>query len=367
MLDDFVVEVIAEISLDALSHNLHTIRAKAPKSQVMAMIKADAYGHGLLTVAAHFEALAHKPDAFGVARLSEAVLLRKNNINTPIVLLEGVSSGQELVLAESLNLQLVIHQLWQLELLLDHCKSSGSYPVSVWLKLDTGMHRLGLTSQELLQATQGLKAQCFKGKVSLMTHFACSDETDNPYTQKQLAYFNQYASEFSESSTANSAAIFAWPESHKEWNRPGISLYGVSPFATLSAHELGLLPVMTLKSKVIAVRPLKAGEPVGYGSTWSRTKDTMLAVIAMGYGDGYPRHAPSGTPVLIKGKCFPLAGRVSMDMLVVDLGRDAGVAVGDEVVLWGEGLAVEKIAEAAGTIGYELLCGLTKRVEFKYG
>lgn len=368
-------EVVAEISLSAIAHNLSVLRSYCPQSKLITMVKADAYGHGLLPIAVHLESLENKPDAFGVARLSEAQALRKAGIISDIVLIEGVNSLEELRLACALNLQLVIHQLWQIDLLVAYLKFSDSgFSQRLWLKLDTGMHRLGLNLQDLQAAKelflQNESLKTLLPDLALMTHFSCADEVDNPYTNRQLKEFEEAHALLAlpevECSLANSAAILAWPESHKHWNRPGIALYGASPFEERSAVDLDLAPVMTLKSKVIAVRPLAAGETVGYGCTWLSEQDTQLAVVAIGYGDGYPRHAPSGTPVLIAGKIYPLVGRVSMDMIVVDLGLAPCVSRGDEVVLWGRGLPIEQVASKACTISYELLCSVTKRVAYQY-
>lgn len=352
------------LNLAALHHNMRRVRELAPYSRVLAMVKAEAYGHGAKLVAG---ALA-EADGFGVAFLDEAVALREAGIRQPIAVLEGVFSTEEMFTAVRLGLQLVVHQEEQLRLI-EACKLSG--PIDVWLKIDTGMHRLGFAPEKAIMAFQRLHACRLINQVGLLTHFATADELDSRLTELQIARFRALQQTLSRQgsrtipdSLANSAGILAWPASHGAWVRPGIMLYGSSPFADRTAEELDLKPVMTLTSRLIAVNPVKKGEAVGYGGAWVAPRDTRLGIVAIGYGDGYPRHAPSGTPVLINGRLFPLAGRVAMDMITVDLG-DAPAAVGDTAVLWGEGLPAGVIAAHAGTISYELFCKITSRVERK--
>jgi alanine racemase len=350
----------AIIDLQALRHNLTVVRGYAPDAKVLAVIKANGYGHGALAVA---EALS-QADAFAVARLEEALKLRKGGIEHPIVLLEGVFDPGELGIAAAHQCQIVVHSLSQLVALEN---AHLSQPVTVWLKLDSGMHRLGVEPKDFNLFYQRLTAIASVQEIVLMSHFASADEPDSKQTAEQLALFQQCTLTLPEvvRSLANSAAIISLPQSHSAWVRPGIMLYGASPFAERHASEFGLKAAMTLKSRVITVHPLNAGEAVGYGGSWRTGKDTRLAVVAMGYGDGYPRHAPSGTPVLIKGERYPIVGRVSMDMITVDIG-DAEINEGDEVVLWGDTLPVDEIAALAGTIGYELLCNVTPRVVYHY-
>ncbi|MCD6061797.1 MAG: alanine racemase [Moraxellaceae bacterium] len=349
------------ISTAALHHNLRRVREAAPYSRVMAMVKADAYGHGARIVA---ETLA-SADGFGVAILEEALALRAAGIRQPITVLEGVFTPAEMFEAVRQNLTLVIHQEEQVALL-EQCKLSG--PVNVWLKLDTGMHRLGLAPETAVSAFRRIRSARITGELGLLTHFACADQLESPMTEKQLARFRAVQQVLTRNgeltlpeSMANSAGILAWPATHGTWVRPGIMLYGSSPFPDQTAESLGLRPVMTLTSKLIAVRPLKKGEPVGYGASWVADRDTRIGVVGIGYGDGYPRHAPHGTPVLIEGRRVPLVGRVSMDMLTVDLGS-VPAQVGDTCVLWGEGLPADEVATRAGTISYELFCKVTARV-----
>lgn len=354
-------EVRLGISKAALHHNLQRVREAAPYSRVMAMVKADAYGHGLPLVADTLAAA----DGFGVAIIEEALALRAAGVRQPITVLEGVFTPSEMFEAVRQNLSLVIHQEEQIALL-EQCRLSG--PVNVWLKIDTGMHRLGIAPEASVSAFRRLRAARITGEIGLMTHFACADQLTSPMTEKQLARFRAVQQVLAGNgqdtlpdSLANSAGILAWPATHGAWVRPGIMLYGSSPFPDQTATSLGLRPVMTLTARVIAVRSLKKGEPVGYGATWVAERDTRIGVVGIGYGDGYPRHAPTGTPVLIEGRRLPLVGRVSMDMLTVELG-EAPVQVGDTCILWGEGLPADEVAALAGTISYELFCKLTPRV-----
>lgn len=346
------------LSRSALLHNMARVRACAPQSRVLAMVKADAYGHGASLVASW---LSPHVDALGVAFMEEALALRDAGIKTPIALMEGVFNAYELATARALDMYLVVHQFQQLDLLEKH--PSGP-PLTVWLKVDSGMHRLGFTPTEAVKAYQRLEALPSVVRIVLCSHFAAADDITSLQTDRQTAVMNDLAARLPAMprSFANSAAILGRPEVHHQWVRPGIMLYGSSPFADRTANDLDLKPVMTLHSRVIAVRELAAGEAVGYGATWTSLQPTRLAVVAIGYGDGYPRHAPSGTPVLINGQRYPLVGRVSMDMITVDV-SDAPVHTGDHAVLWGEGLPVDEIAAHAGTISYELFCKITNRVE----
>ena len=351
---------LAQINTSALLHNVERIRDMAPYSKILAVLKANAYGHGLLAVAAQLKHV----HAFGVARIDEALTLRAGGIVKPIVLLEGFFHADELSQIVASNLQVVVHHPAQVEALL---KAELESPIHVWLKIDSGMHRLGIEPVDFNQIYQKL-SQCknILQPMRLMTHFACADEKDNPATSRQLALFRQTIGDAAgELSIANSAGVVAWPQSHGDWIRPGLALYGVSPMVAGRSATHGLKPVMTFSSSVIAVRQVRKGDAVGYGGSWVAAKDTRLAVVAIGYGDGYPRNAPCGTPVLINGKRYPIVGRVSMDMTTVDIG-DADIAHGAQVILWGEELPVEEIAELVQTIPYELLCNITSRVQFRY-
>ena len=344
------------IDLSALRHNLIQVRKAAPGCKVMAAVKADAYGHGLVRAA---QALADA-DGFGVAAIEEALQLRQADIGAPITLLEGFFHVDEFPLIDQHRLDLVLHQPWQIEALEQY---RFSQPVRVWLKLDTGMHRLGFAPGMATEWWKRLRAIPSVIPVGQMTHLACADELENESTRKQLALFAKETRELDgEKSIANSAGILGWPDSHGDQVRPGIMLYGTSPFISGRAAKHNLRPVMTFSSQLIAIEQRKQGEAIGYGATWRCPETMPVGVVAVGYGDGYPRHAPSGTPVLVNETVVPLIGRVSMDMITVDLRRQPEARVGDPVVLWGEGLPAEEVAEHAGTITYELFSGVTSRV-----
>jgi alanine racemase len=346
----------AVLSAAALANNLDIVRRFAPHSRVIAVVKANAYGHGLLHVVRALSAA----DAFGVARLEEALALRAAGVLHPLVLLEGVVDAADLLVAAEHRLDIVVHSLEQVRMLE---RFSGAHRFAVWLKLDSGMHRLGLSPAGFATARERLQACEAVGTVRVMSHFAAADLPDDPMTHAQIAVCNAAMSGVEgERSFANSAAIVAWPQTHCEWVRPGLMLYGISPLQDASAAAFGLQPVMTLTSALVAVRTVQAGETVGYGPEWRATRRSLIGVAAIGYGDGYPRALPNGTPVLVNGRSAKLAGRVSMDMIAVDLTEVGGAQVGDEVVLWGAGLPVEQIARLAGTIGYELVCRVTQRV-----
>ena len=347
-----------EIDLGALRHNLGRAREAAPGTRTMAAIKADGYGHGLVRVA---RALQEDADALAVACIDEALSLREEGVEGTIVLLEGFFQAEELPLFRDLGLEAVVHHPRQLELL-EQARLDGG--VRVWLKVDSGMHRLGFLPEAVPAAWERLLRCQAADPVGFMTHLARADDKADPATGEQLAAFHRATGELGGlHSVANSAGVLGWPETHGHWNRPGIMLYGVSPFLGGRGPVEGLKPAMTLRSELIAVNHLRQGDAVGYGGTWVCPEPMPVGVVAAGYGDGYPRHAPSGTPVLVNGRRVPLVGRVSMDMLSVDLRSQPEAAVGDPVTLWGEGLPVEEIADAAGTIAYELLCGITQRVQ----
>ncbi|MCK4864051.1 MAG: alanine racemase [Gammaproteobacteria bacterium] len=351
----------AVIDLSACRHNLSVAKKAAPDSKCIAIIKASAYGHGMVNVA---KAL-NDADAFGVARIGEAVQLREAGITLPILLLEGFFSEEELNLVREYNLDVVIHNETQIQLL----EQSKSDSITIVIKVDSGMHRLGFEPKELKSISQRLgKCSGTNSVIKFMTHFSNADDKHDDKTLKQIDVFFQSIDKISvdEISIANSAGILGWPQSHATWNRPGIMLYGVSPFINGKAEDHNLKPVMTLSSQLISIKSVKKDETIGYGSTYICKKDMKIGIVAIGYGDGYPRHAKTGTPVLVNGKRCSLLGRVSMDMICVDLSEQPNSAINDPVVLWGEGLPIEEIAESSETIGYELLCGVTKRVEFIY-
>lgn len=354
-------EVVARIDASALANNLSVVRRHAPGARVTAMVKANAYGHGLVPVArALIDAGA---DALGVAVVEEALALREASIRAPIIVVEGAFSSADIALALEHRLDLVCHQSAQVAQLYGSRRDLSG--LVVWLKIETGMHRLGLPLAEADTAVQRLKPRL--PRLGVMTHLACADEPAHPLNATQLEAVRRFAHAHGlRASVANSAAILAHPASAMDEVRPGIMLYGGSPFADREASSLGLKAVMTLSARVIALNDVREGATVGYGATWQAARPTRLAVIGAGYGDGYPRHATSGTPVLLGGQQALTAGRVSMDMIAVDVTDHPGVNVGDEAILWGRGLPADVIARHAGTISYELFCRLTSRVRFEY-
>lgn len=355
-----IPRVTATIDLGAMQHNLRQVRRYAPGTKVMAAIKADAYGHGMVPVARALEAA--QVDAFAVACMEEAIRLRQARVITPIAVLEGIISSEEAALAVYEQLQVVVHDHWQLDLLEQLPDSSE---VSLWFKLDTGMHRLGFPLSDIPRLTALLKRRPRWRFVGWMTHLACADEVGNPATHQQVARFNEALQGLpGERSIANSAGILAWPETHADWVRPGLMLYGASPLPDKTGVDLGLRPAMTLRSRIIAIREFSAGEPIGYAQTYRCPERMPIGVVAVGYADGVHRSLCNGTPLLINGQRVPIAGRVSMDMITVDLRQTPRAKVGDTVCIWGEDLPAEEIARYAGTIPYELFCGLTQRVLF---
>lgn len=349
----------AVIDHGALRHNIQVIRDRAPAARVMAVVKANAYGHGLEQTALAVPEV----DALAVARLEEGVQLRERGVRTPIVLLEGVFTGEQLRAARRFDLQLVVHDALQVKLL---AADPPTQRASLWIKIDTGMNRLGFRAEAFREAYQRLlNLRPAPPRIGLMTHLACADEPGGEMTRAQIARFQAVTRGLPGAvSIANSAGLFGSVAVGGDWVRPGLALYGVSPFAQGTGRELGLRPVMSLETSVIAVRSVPCGETVGYGATWRAERDSRIAIVAAGYGDGLPRNLPNGTPVSLAGRRAPLCGRVSMDMIAVDAGapEHAAVGVGTPVVLWGEDPPVETLARAAGTIPYELLCGVSERV-----
>jgi alanine racemase len=350
--------VSVTIDTGALRHNLQVIRRLAPKSRVMAVIKANAYGHGLIAAARALDAA----DALAVARVDEALALREAGIKAPIVLLEGVMDAEQLEAAAHGDFELVVHTPEQIELLL---AAPSGVRFKIWLKLDSGMNRLGFKGEAFRTAYAALsQAPALKAPLNLITHLASADRPELPSTAEQLMVFAAATRSLAgERSIESSAALLGFPDSQADWVRPGLMLYGVSPFRGSTGADHGLRPVMTLRSRIIAVKDLVVGDQVGYGGDWTATRPTRLAIAAVGYGDGYPRSASSGTPVLVNGEHAALAGRVSMDMIAIDT-TDVKRApkVGDPVVLWGEGLPVEEVAIWAETLPYPLVCGISQRV-----
>ena len=350
------------IDLAALRHNLGVVHERAPGRRVMAVIKSQAYGHGMLPVA---QALQERVDAFALARIDEAVSLRKAGIDVPLVVLEGPLTADDLGLARRYALTLVIHDLHQLALLQGDM-SSGA--LDCWIKFDTGMHRLGFDPAQAGWLLGQFRALPWLRLAGLMTHLANADDIADATTETQLSRMRLVLPGCGLArSIANSAGILAWPDSHADWVRPGLMLYGASPLIGRDADALDLRSVMTLSVPLLAVHRVSCGEPVGYGGTWRAPEDLSLGVVGIGYGDGYPRHLRRVAKVLLRGHRLPVVGRVSMDMLTVDLRGLPEARVGDRVTLWGDGLPVDEVARWADTIPYTLFCGVTARVTRDYG
>lgn len=339
----------------ALKHNLARIRELAPHKKVMAMVKANAYGHGLWNVVG----VLGDVDALGVARLQDALMLRARGVSQRIVVMGGFANAAELKACVQQEIEAVIHTSEQLEIL-KH--TTLVHPITAWLKIDTGMSRLGFSLKQAQDVYDFLQNNNnIRKPITLMTHFACADELTNPMTVAQLRVFNETTKGWQGArSLANSAAILGWPDAQGDWVRPGIMLYGSSPFIGSVGSDHGLQPVMTLSSSLIAIHDHFKGDKIGYGSMFQCEEEMRIGIVAIGYGDGYPRHAENGTPVWIHHQRCPIVGRVSMDMIAVDLRACPNAALGDKVILWGPQLPVEEIARRAGTIGYELLCNMAR-------
>ena len=350
----------AIIDLGAMRANLARVRALAPTSRVLAMVKANAYGHGATRV---LPALA-SADMLGVACLEEALALRDAGAHQPILLMEGVFEADELPACARTGCAIAVHSSDQLRML-EHARLER--PVAVWLKLDSGMGRLGFPAEQAREVHARLcRCRAVAPNIGLMTHFANADTVGDRTAEAQMDRLRAATEGLpGDRSIANSAGVIAWPEAHQDWVRPGIMLYGVTPMEGRVGSDDGLAPVMTLETRLISVKDIRAGAPVGYGATWRARQDTRIGVAAIGYGDGYPRHAPSGTAVLVNGRPAPTAGRVSMDMLAIDLGDHPDARWATRSTLWGKGLPVETIAASAGTVAYELLCGVAARVHVR--
>ena len=348
----------AIIDLHALRENYQLAKRTAPHSHAYAVVKANAYGHGVAQVA---NALAASADGFAVACVDEAVTLRELGILLPVLVLEGAMDEQECQTAVDLDLQLAVHNTQQMQWLSN--LSGGS--IHVFVKVDSGMHRLGFAVQDVPGVVSKLRAFDVVADIQLMSHFACADEAGHPFIEQQIKAMAPLAAMKLPMSLCNSAAVMILPQCHQQSIRPGIMLYGSSPLVDKTGPELGLLPVMTLQSEIIALHDVRAGESVGYGQAYIAKQDCRIAAVAIGYGDGYPRSAKSGTPVLIRGQQRPIAGRVSMDMITVDV-TDMNAALGDKVTLWGTGLSADVVAKHCDTISYELFCQITQRVKIRY-
>lgn len=349
----------ALIDLQALRHNYQLAR-ELSGARALAVVKADAYGHGAVRCA---QALQRDADGFAVACIEEALQLREAGISGPILLLEGFFEAAELALIDRHDLWCVVHAQWQIEAI-EQAKLAR--PLTLWLKLDSGMHRVGFHPADYQAAYQRLLASGKVAKIVLMSHFARADELDSPRSEQQLAVFQEARQGLAaEVSLRNSPALLGWPAIPSDWVRPGIMLYGATPFEQPHEAASRLQPVMTLESRVISVRDLPAGEPVGYGARFTSERPTRVGVVAMGYADGYPRHAPTGTPVLVDGQASRIIGRVSMDMLTVDLSDVPGASLGSRVEFWGRNVLASDIAAAAETIPYQLFCNV-RRVPLIY-
>lgn len=361
--------ILATISRSALQHNLTVVKKNAPNSKVMAVIKANGYGHGLLNVAHALK----QADGFAVLGLNEAVALREAGFEQTILLLEGVFSAQELPIVSALSISIVVHNFLQVEMLEN---AQLTAPISIHLKLNTGMNRLGFTPEDFFLAQKRVAASENVAGITLMTHFATADEASGIATALQL--FQQTTAPILREenypvSLANSATILCHPEAHADWVRAGIMIYGSSPVAGVSASHYGLKPVMQLSSEIISVQNLKAGDSVGYGMLFTASKPTRIGIVACGYADGYPRHAGQypaaagvkAVPISVCGKVSRTLGRVSMDMLFCDLTDIPEADIGSPVQLWGDIVAADDVAEACGTISYELFCAVNARVPFK--
>ncbi|MGB1157948.1 MAG: alanine racemase [Porticoccaceae bacterium] len=352
----------AIIDLQALRDNFSLAQSLAPNSRTMPMVKANAYGHGMLAVA---EALADRAPAFGVACIEEALELRAAAIEQPILLLEGTFSADEVPIAARENFWLMVENHQQVAAIIE---AQLETPVNVWIKVDTGMHRLGFTPEQTPSVFQQLQASANVDKTLVIaTHFAWADNRESEFTAQQIDRFEATVGNIDHSpiatSLANSAAILNWPQAQSDWQRPGYMLYGISPFKGPQANADKLKPVMTFNSAIISVRQVRIGESVGYTANWTAPRDSRIATVCVGYGDGYPRHTDNGTPVLIKGQRCPLVGRVSMDMITVDItDLPSSISIGEPVTLWGPQLPVNEVAEYCGTIGYELLTRMPARV-----
>lgn len=369
----------ARIDLQALRDNLARARPSQHPASLIVVVKANAYGHGMLPVAGALQAQLRPRDCFGVATLEEGLALRAAGFPQDIVLLEGVVTPEELDQALAASLQLVLHSTYQIEALLRRLERGTSVqPQVLWLKADTGMHRLGLAQDEFVQAWHALHAHPAVAAVRVVTHFACADDPSSAMTVRQMqaldAMLIATGIDNCERSVAASAAIQQWPQTHFQWLRPGIMLYGGAAIAAENGEDRGLCPVMTLHSRIMAIKQVQAGETLGYGASYRCERDMRIGIVSIGYGDGYPRRAPAGTPVLVHSRTRPglapvragLCGRVSMDMLIIDLTDAPLIEIGDDVVLWGEGLPADEIARHCGTIAYELFCQVTPRVQFVY-
>lgn len=355
--------VTATINCQALRHNLNLIKRLCPEQKILAMIKANAYGHGAIEVAQALSAA----DGFGVACIAEALTLRAAGITKPIVVMMGFTSETELKLFAEQQLSPVIHHAEQINILE---KTAINNLSALWFKIDTGMHRLGFMRNEAENHYQRLKqlGHLRASSLTIMTHLADADDLTSPHNQQQLNAFTEATANWPhEKSVFNSAGILSGPQACRyDWIRPGIMLYGISPFAEQTGPDLGLQPVMTLSTKILELKALNPGECVGYGSTWRAERPSQIALVSCGYGDGYPRNLNLNAPTLINGQICPIVGRVSMDQIAIDVTDVSSISLADEVILWGPGLALEKVAAHSDLFTYELVTQLGQRVHYRY-
>lgn len=364
--------LLANLSTKNLLHNLQVIKQVANKSKIIAMVKANAYGHGLRSVSL---CLQQEIDFLGVAAIDEALHLRKAGVHSSIVLMEGVFEQEELILAAKENFSVVFHNELQLTWLRNLKINVAEFkPINAWLKIDTGMGRLGFNLKEAVDVYEYLATNVNIAKpIGIMSHFACADDYDHKLNSQQIKHFTDFINNHTifnytnnYKSFCNSAGIFNFPDQHYDVVRPGLALYGVSPVLHKSANDLNLKPVMTLRTTIIAIKNLPRHSAVGYGAEFICPKDLTIAVIAVGYGDGYPRITKPGMPVLIRERRCNIIGRVSMDMAIVDLTNCLDAKVGDLVVLWGDNLLIEEVAKYTYNSPYDLLTGVQNRVRFNW-
>jgi alanine racemase len=357
---------VAILSTENLLHNLQVIKNQAPRSKVIAMVKANAYGHGLRSVSTRLE---KHVDMLGVASIDEALALRKVGVEIPIILAEGVFEPNELLVASTEGFHVVFHEEIQLQWL---ANLSCPLPIQAWLKVDTGMGRLGFDINKASEFFDQLaKSRQIAHPIRIMSHMACADDPSNPLNQKQIDGFKSFIQKISakgpsEYSLCNSAGVFQFPECHYNFIRPGIALYGASPLLNKTAAELNLKPVMTLQTSLIARKDVTKGSPIGYGARFTCPTDLPVGIIAFGYGDGYPRNTKDGAPILVNNTKCRLIGRVSMDMIAVDLTSCPNAKVGDPVILWGNDLPIEEVAKFTDNVSYDLLTGVQNRVKFHW-
>lgn len=349
-------------SSENLLNNLRIIKSLAPNSKIMAIVKDNAYGHGLVKVSRYLTSCV---DAFGVANIADAIVLREAGIDTPITLIEGVFEPGELVIASENDFRVVLHSDYQIEWLAD-CKLR--FKLNAWLNLNTGMGRLGFSPAVAIKAMKVIsESPSIVQPVGIMSHFACADDLNNTLNEKQIEIFNEFVKNYSgEKCFCNSAGILNFPDMQYDWVRPGLTLYGGSPLNGTSAESLGLKPVMTFRTKLIAIQKLKCGDNVGYGSHYTCPEDMNVGIAAVGYGQGYPRATKDGGRVIVRGICCPLIGRVMMDMTAIDLRSCPSARIGDKVTLWGDGLPIEEVAAASDRISYDLLTGVRNKVHFEW-